>query len=109
MNPTQKNPVEKSSVLQIFSNIGSAFPFQPALTAYQSEVSVLLKASCFIPLGVRDFNPTCNLGNPKSWSYKAKALRHSADRMGFTINEARQSHSLPEAHHSLDPVSEAVL
>lgn len=101
--------VEKLGVLQIFSNIGSAFSFQPALTAYQSGVSVLLKSSCFIPLGVRYFNPTRNLGNPKSWSYKAKALRYSEGRVSFTTNEAGKSHCLPKAHHSLDPISEAVL
>lgn len=58
------------------------FSFQ--LVLYQSEISLLLKASCFILLGAGNFNPKCNLGNPKCnlgnpkyWSYIANVLRGS--------------------------------
>lgn len=55
------------------------FPFQ--LVFYQSEMSLLLKASCFILLGAGNLNPKCNLGNPKYWSYMANILIGSEGNM----------------------------
>lgn len=51
--------------------------FSLQLVLYQSEISLLLKASCFILLRAGNFNPKCNLGNPKYWSYIANVLRGS--------------------------------
>lgn len=46
---------------------------------------------------IRNFNLTCNfLGNPKSWSYKAKALRYSGGRVSFATNRAGKSQCVPK-------------
>lgn len=58
---------------------------------------------------IRNFNLTCNfLGNPKSWSYKAKALRYSGGRVSFCNQRSRKITVCPQIHYFINAISEAV-
>lgn len=92
--------------------------FSFRLVLYQSEISLLLKASCFILLGAGNFNPKCNLGNLKCNLGNPQVLvLHSKcfERLGgqcsaLLLQPMKQEYQCPpETHHSLSAVSEAVL
>lgn len=85
------------------------FSFQ--LVLYQSEISLLLKASCFLLLGAGNFNPKCNLGNPQVLVLHSKCFERLGGQCAALLLQPMKQEYLcpPETHHSLSAVSEAVL